>query len=311
MVNRQPKGTPVGGRFAEGRNPEGADLDATDLSEPSIVLDGDQDSERIVLGQPFARPRHPYERVYGAKYDSNLSVSDISKKIRYEVKDAVANGTLPVDADISVTSERFAGGGSVNIRVSNWPGATVPQDDSKCTGTFEQNGVTYPAQCENGNHDWRCKASAHPSEEAIRVQSVLQSFHDSYNFDASEMMTDYFSVNYYGQVKVDEYRPPVVTPGLEPLAKSGTLADLKRAIAVGAVLEVTQHPTWPEVVGVRRPVSKVQSGGFALRTTKSRNGQPHEFDSGMDFGRASDVIFDKDKGEFSIGNIRYRIVPEG
>lgn len=33
MTNRQPKGTPKGGEFAEGRKPEGADLSATSLKE--------------------------------------------------------------------------------------------------------------------------------------------------------------------------------------------------------------------------------------------------------------------------------------
>ena len=309
MTNRQPKGTPVGGQFAEGRKPEGPDL----MSD-QIVAGDDGSSpvdDQLILGQPFSRPRQSYERVYGAKYDQNLTTSDIAKRIRQDVKNAVADGSLPRDADISVTSETFSGGGAIEIRLSNWPGATVPQDDSKCTGTFEQGGVTYPSRCENGRHDWRCAAAAHPSEEAIRVQAVLQSFHDSYNFDASEMMTDYFSVNYYGQVRVDEYHPPIVTPGLEPLVKTGTLAELKRAITVGTVLEVTQHPTWPAIVGVRRPVSKVQSGGFSLRTVKSRDdGSEREVDSSIDFGRASDVTFDKAKDEFSIGNIRYRIVKD-
>lgn len=301
-ISRQPKGTTTGGQFAPSANPEST-VDLVESTEPAGDL--------LVLGQPFARPRQPYERVHGAKYDSNLTTPDIAKRIRQDVKDAVSTGNLPSDADISVTSERFAGGSAINIRLSNWPGATVPQDDSKCTGTFDQGGIAYPSHCENGRHDWRCAAAAHPSEEAVRVQAALQSIHESYNFDASEMMTDYFSVNYYGQVKVDEYRPPIVAPGLAPLSKTGSLAELKRAITVGTVLEVTQHPTWPDIVGVRRPVSKVQSGGFSLRTVKSRDGgSTYEVDSSMDFGRASDVVFDRAKGEFSIGNIRYRIVTE-
>jgi hypothetical protein len=279
MINRQPKGTPVGGQFAEGRKPAGKDLT----------------EDRLILGSEFSRPKKPYENVYGSKYDQSLDTVEIAKRIRQEVKDAVSNGTLPSDADISVTSQRFAGGSAIDIRVSNWPEATVPQDDSRCE---------HLPHCRDGYHDHRCPGSSHPSDEATRVRSLLQSIHDSYNYDGSEAMTDYFSVNYYGGVTIDDYRPPLTNPGLEPLASSGSLAELKRSISVGTVLEVTQHPTWTDIVGVRRPVSQVRSGGFSLRTNK--NGK--ETDSFIDFGRASNVVFDKGKSEFSIGDIRYRFV---
>ena len=78
--------------------------------------------------------------------------------MRQEIKDAVARGDLPRDAEISVTSERFAGGSAINIKVRNWPAATVPADDSLCTGTLDL-GRVVPSNCKSGNHDWRCPAA--------------------------------------------------------------------------------------------------------------------------------------------------------
>ena len=138
------------------------------------------------------------------------------------------------------------------------------------------------------------------------MEQVIKDIHDAYNYDGSEVQFDYFDVNYYGQAEVELYTPPPVVEGVQPLRKTGTLADLKRTIAPGVVLEVVSHPHWEAIVGVKRPVSQTRTGSFALATKKNGG----TVDSWIDFGRASDVTFDKEAGEFLIGQIRYRIVPE-
>jgi hypothetical protein len=299
--NREPRGVPVGGQFAPSENPEAQ----VDIVEPTIVI---VDRAPLVLGQSETRPRRPYERRYGAKYEDarNLGVTEIAGLMRQDIKQAVANGDLPKDDHISVTTQKYAGGASIDIKVSNWAGATVPADDSRCTGQLDLGTRTVPSSCKPGQHDWRCPGAAHESEEGARVRETIQAIHDSYNHDGSDVMTDYFDVRYYGQAKVEEFHAPVIDPSLPALRKTGTMADLKRTIKVGTVLEVTQNPRWPEAVGLKRPVTKAQTGSFAMRTRKS--GTDRDVDSWMDFGRASELTYDKDAGEFQIGDIRFRIV---
>jgi hypothetical protein len=313
-VTRQPKGIPVGGQFADSKNPE-ATVALTMLDEMSeheaeiedAVADYDQP---LILGEPDHRPRRPYERRIGSKYEEtkDLGTTEIAARIRQDIKDAVARGDLPSDANISVKTDKFAGGSAIRIDVSNWPGATKVGDESLCTGTLDIGNGLYPSHCKDGNHDWRCAAAPHASDAAEAVQKTIQAIHDSYNYDGSDMMTDYFNVRYYGQVKVDEYRAPVIDPSLAPLKKTGTMADLKRVIKVGTVLEVVQNPNWPASVGMVRPVVKAQTGSFAMRTRKP--GATQDTASWMDFGRASELTYDKAAGEFQLGDVRFKILDD-
>lgn len=62
-----------------------------------------------------------YERSYGAKYDKNLSTTQIAALVREEIKAAVKAGTLPA-GKYSVRSQSYSGGSSIDVRISGLTG---------------------------------------------------------------------------------------------------------------------------------------------------------------------------------------------
>ena len=152
-----------------------------------------------------------YERDYGYKYDEakNLSVVDIAKLMRADVKQAKAHGLLGKDVKVSIRTERFAGGAAINI-VITMPDAWIAQDDSKCA---------VGSMCEGmGWHHNRCDAAAHLSDEAEAAKMTVQRIHDAYNHDGSDAQIDYFDVNYYGSVTVDGlYGNDMIRPYIVPV----------------------------------------------------------------------------------------------
>ena len=57
----------------------------------------------------------------GNKYTNKLSTTEISKKVREEIKEAKKKGVIPKSAKISVTTSYFAGGSSIDITVRELP----------------------------------------------------------------------------------------------------------------------------------------------------------------------------------------------
>lgn len=154
-----------------------------------------------------------YERTYGHKYDEPAkrgmgqyaSAADIAKLIREDIKRDIADGMLPKGPQYSVTSESFSGGQAIRITVKGWADAW-----QVCDGT--EPGTSYG--CRNpwckGRND---PAYAHAAEEhmvltveAKAVEMTLKRIHGAYNHDGSDSQTDYFDVNYYGQVEFEDAR---------------------------------------------------------------------------------------------------------
>lgn len=88
----------------------------------------------------------------GAKYDQNLSIVEIAKRVRKDLKAAYPK------TKFGVTIQRYAGGRSLNVKVKATEGLV-------------------------------CR---HKVEEIV----------DAYNFDKSDMMTDYYHVNYSSHVDI-------------------------------------------------------------------------------------------------------------
>lgn len=151
---------------------------------------------------PVAGVQFNDRRWYGGKYANtrDLSLVDIAKLIRAEVKVArkvakmtakpgalkVADpiGDAPAEIKVSVRTEYYSGGGSINVSLSNipaeWGWTQEPYD-----GYYGQ--------------DFRNVPTAALKAFASAIRDVM----DSYNYDGSDIMTDYFDKRFYGGVSAD------------------------------------------------------------------------------------------------------------
>ncbi|MDE2096403.1 MAG: hypothetical protein KGL39_04090 [Patescibacteria group bacterium] len=142
-----------------------------------------------------------YEKTKGYKYEeqANKTTAEISKLIRADVKQAVEEGLLPARWTYSVKSDNYSGGRSIDVSVRNCADAWVRCDGNNCVNVWckARNVVGYEAGAEY--HD-------RLTEEAQAAKMTLKRIHGAYNHDASDIQSDYFDVNYYGQVTFEDAR---------------------------------------------------------------------------------------------------------
>ncbi|MFI5864547.1 hypothetical protein [Streptomyces sp. NPDC051546] len=147
---------------------------------------------------------------YGSRYEQvkHLSTTEIAKRIRADIKLArkveaklgtetgsevavtdslAALATMPKKIKVSVRTDYFSGGSSIDVRVYNLP--------EKGWGYIEETDMW-------GKPRWV------EGPELSAILTALKEIHRAYNFNGSDSMVDYFHVNYYGQVEVDWQERP-------------------------------------------------------------------------------------------------------
>lgn len=131
------------------------------------LASGDTSEARNKPGQFF----DDYAGSKGPKYIGRRPVKEVSMDIRRDLKDAVASGELPAGLKFSVKSDN-RGTNAVRVRVSGAP--RTRDENGRLTG------------------------------EAKAIYDKVDSIVNAYNRDNSDMMTDYFDVDYYGTVQLDD-----------------------------------------------------------------------------------------------------------
>jgi hypothetical protein len=144
-------------------------------------------------------------RWYGGKYadTQELRLTDIAKLIRAEVKVArkvakmtakpgalkVADpiGDAPTEIKVSIRTEYYSGGGSINVSLSNIP---------------DEWGWTKEPYDGYHGQDFRNV----PTEALRTFARAIKDVMDSYNYDGSDITTDYFDKRFYGGVSADGLR---------------------------------------------------------------------------------------------------------
>lgn len=151
--------------------------------------------------EPAAEPEpaHPqltryggaYNYAVGEKFDRDLDITEIAKRIRAEIKDRVKKGVFP-RAKYSVRTSRFSGGESLDVKV----GDVDPN--------FQLFNVERILEEARRPHDVipECHFPRYTEAGAAFIKA-LESLHGAYNYDRSDIMTDYFDVNFYGHVNID------------------------------------------------------------------------------------------------------------
>lgn len=127
---------------------------------------------------------------YGAKYDKNLSTKDIAARYRQDIKAAIKAGELPQGLKVSVRYESFAGGSAIRVHVTACPFRVM-------------NPERVIADIENP-HEFKPEHQlpVH-TPEAKALEKKLDAMLQAYNFDGSDIMTDYFHVKFYGNAGWD------------------------------------------------------------------------------------------------------------
>lgn len=127
----------------------------------------------------------------GKKYEAGLDVKEIAKRMRADIKQAIRTGEIAEGVKTRVRIERFAGGCSIDIRVTDVPFPVYSEE------YFEE------AYCAGGLDNIMRPRDEQFSTEMRETLSVLNRIHASYKRDNSDIQSDYFDVNYYGQVELD------------------------------------------------------------------------------------------------------------
>ena len=118
----------------------------------------------------------------GSKYDRDVDVKEIAKRLRTEIKEAVKKGELP-QGKYSVTIDRYSMGQSIDIRITELEGPIMNPGYDHMSSDPELRYFYAPK---------------------VRVAiEKLREMKEAYNRDNSDIMTDYFDVKFYGSVDVD------------------------------------------------------------------------------------------------------------
>lgn len=124
------------------------------------------------------------DRGEGSKYDKDLTTTQIAARFREDFKAAQKAGEIGMFTRVSVRTSYYAGGSSITVTVT------------KCNLQIQQ--VEYLRhEREQPNVSWM---KDRRTPEAVALIKKLEAMLGAYNYDRSDIQTDYFCVNFYGHV---------------------------------------------------------------------------------------------------------------
>jgi hypothetical protein len=104
----------------------------------------------------------------GKRYNKDLNTKQVAAIVRAELRDEIKAGNLPGVASASVRYQHFAGGSSISVEVT------------MVAGTPSRGDLA----------------------DAARASAYAKL--DDFNWDDSDIMTDYFATNFYRHVTVKD-----------------------------------------------------------------------------------------------------------
>ena len=126
-----------------------------------------------------------YPITHGSKYDKALDVREIAKLIRADIRAAAGPipHRLPEGFRAGVRISRYSMGRSIDVTIKAAPGVTV------------RNPARVEFEGRGGNGVMPPEARYIHTEEARAVLEAVKAIIDAYNFDGSDVQSDYFHVN--------------------------------------------------------------------------------------------------------------------
>lgn len=120
------------------------------------------------------------EGVVGKNYDSKLDSSAIAKRVKDAIQEKYDG------CKVSITVDKFSGGRSIDISIKD----------------FGFNPFTKEYLNSLNIEDYKEQVDIYNSK-AEKIEKDCSVILESYNFDKSDRMTDYFFVNFYSSVSID------------------------------------------------------------------------------------------------------------
>lgn len=186
------------------------------------------EEERQEDGRTYRRRFYTANGWEGSRYDGNLSTTDISARVRVYAKERYK------DYKFSVRTEYYSGGSSIYIKLVSGPVPAFKEDAprpyiSTMSNISEKFGLT---------------------SEVYAVLSDVVAYCNSFNYDDSDSMTDYFDTNFYLHINVGDYSKPYEVK--QPKAKKVTGKTARRAERIEGEAVETVAPSCadPESVAV-------------------------------------------------------------
>lgn len=145
----------------------------------------------------------------GSKYTPGLSVTEIAARIRFDIKTATQNGTLPAGLKVSVRKDN----NSIRVSVSAAP--FFIQNPERIKLQYDAAGKFLRHLSPSEDH-W----TPFHSPEGKRLLETLEAIGTAYRRDNSDSMSDYFDCNFYLNVDQDygdRERERRAILGLEPI----------------------------------------------------------------------------------------------
>lgn len=136
------------------------------------------------------------EKIYGEKYDPKLTVKEIAKLVKKEIKYKYPG------IKVSATSRDYE---VINIKV--W----LPKDNFRAfvtkdlpdRGRYWVTAIASQAAREGLLVSEFLRTHVVPNKEAYAIELDVNNMLDAYNYDGSDVMTDYFDRKFYGFVDVE------------------------------------------------------------------------------------------------------------
>lgn len=135
-----------------------------------------------------------YERSYGSNYDGSLSSKEIAAKVRKQLRAESKKAGSALDGwKVSVRYRSYSGGSSIDVDLFAPAGVSVKADDQGYEDGYGE------MVNRSAGHRWPWLNDAGRAAQQYGESALWQ-----YNHDGSEIMVDYFDVNFYGHASVYE-----------------------------------------------------------------------------------------------------------
>lgn len=148
--------------------------------------------EQKETGSAYRRHFYTANGWEGCRYDGSLRITEISARVKVYAKERYP------EYKFSVRTEYYSGGASIHLRLVSGPVPAITADSTRDYISTMGSIDNYPGI----------------SDEVRAVVADVVAYANSFNYDDSDSMTDYFDVNFYLHIYIGAFGKPyqVVNP---------------------------------------------------------------------------------------------------
>ena len=133
----------------------------------------------------------------GEKYTKGYQTSaDLAKAIRTDIAIAKKGTILPKTLKVSVRKNDYSMGRSITINIKQ-----LPEGMNALHPEYVKWMKANPNGYRSDFLDANLSLKSHLSLELMQIIKTLKKLGNAYNYDNSDVMTDYFDVDYYLQIE--------------------------------------------------------------------------------------------------------------